>query len=126
MCLHYTEEVLTTSQREILIDIANGLTTKSIAANRNLSAKTIEYHRAKLTNKLGLFSPAELTHWAIARNLIPIKFKEKAIDEQSKKQEVIAAQTLNKQVSPISKTKLTPAALALIHRKDMDLFLTEN
>lgn len=58
-------------QREILQLVAEGLTLKEIAATLGLSPKTIEYHKAKLMEQLGLHTTAELTKYALARGLTP-------------------------------------------------------
>ena len=58
-------------QREILQLVAEGLTLKEIAATLGLSPKTIEYHKAKLMEQLGLHTTAELTKYALAHGLTP-------------------------------------------------------
>lgn len=58
-------------QREILQLVAEGLTLKEIAATLGLSPKTVEYHKAKLMEQLGLHTTAELTKYALARGLTP-------------------------------------------------------
>lgn len=50
---------------EVLKLIADGRNTKEIAAALSLSIKTVETHRARLMNKLGLHSVAELIKYAI-------------------------------------------------------------
>lgn len=58
-------------QREILQLVAEGLTLKEIASTLGLSPKTVEYHKAKLMEQLGLHTTAELTKYALAHGLTP-------------------------------------------------------
>lgn len=68
-----TLESLTTREREILTLIAQGLTTKDIAARLNLSVKTAENHRANLMRKLNLHNAAALTRFAMEQGLMERK-----------------------------------------------------
>ncbi len=61
---------LTGREREVLIAVARGMTTKEIAARQNISARTVETHRANLMRKLDLRSVALLTQFAIREGLI--------------------------------------------------------
>jgi len=61
---------LTPRQREILRLIAQGLGTKEIAYQLDLSVKTIETHRAMLMERLGIRDVAGLTRYAIRAGLI--------------------------------------------------------
>jgi DNA-binding NarL/FixJ family response regulator len=61
---------LTGRERDVLIGVARGLTTKEIAAQQNISARTVESHRANLMRKLDLRSVALLTQFAIREGLI--------------------------------------------------------
>lgn len=58
-------------QREILQLVAEGATLKEIASTLGLSPKTVEYHKAKLMEQLGLHTTAELTKYALAHGLTP-------------------------------------------------------
>jgi DNA-binding NarL/FixJ family response regulator len=58
-------------QREILQLVAEGLTLKEIASALDLSPKTVEYHKSKLMEQLGLHTTAELTKYALAHGLTP-------------------------------------------------------
>lgn len=62
---------LTDRQREILQLIVGGHGNKEIAEILNLSTKTIEFHRAKIMDKLGVRSAAELAKVSLQRGLIP-------------------------------------------------------
>jgi DNA-binding NarL/FixJ family response regulator len=63
-------ERLTPREREILQLVAEGRTSKEIAAALNVSDKTVEAHRANLTNKLNLHSVAELVRYAVRNEII--------------------------------------------------------
>jgi DNA-binding NarL/FixJ family response regulator len=58
-------EVLTPRQREILQLIAEGNNTKEIAYQLNVSAKTIETHRAQLMDRLDIRDVPGLVRYAI-------------------------------------------------------------
>ena len=59
------EAALTERECQVLRSIAEGRNTKEIAAELNLSVKTVETHRGHLMTKLNLHSIAELTKYAI-------------------------------------------------------------
>lgn len=61
---------LTARERSILKLIAEGRTNRSAAEYLNVSAKTIEKHRASVMRKLGLRNVAELTLVALESGLI--------------------------------------------------------
>jgi len=60
---------LTPREREVLQLLAEGQSTKQIAARLHVSVKTIETHRRQLMEKLNLHSVAELTKYAIREGL---------------------------------------------------------
>ena len=62
---------LTVRQREVLQLVAEGHTTKDMAAMLHVSCKTIEFHRAQIMRILDLHSTAELTRYAMSHGLIP-------------------------------------------------------
>jgi len=64
---------LTARQREILKLIAEGQSTKEIGRNLNISVKTVESHRAKLAEKLGIHDVAGLVRFAIRMGLIQVE-----------------------------------------------------
>ncbi len=64
-----SQDRLPIRQREILQLVAEGLTLKEIASTLGLSPKTVEYHKAKLMEQLGLHTTAELTKYALAHGL---------------------------------------------------------
>lgn len=59
---------LTRRQREVLRLIARGKSTKEIAQLMGVSTKTVETHRARLMQTLGLRGSSALTHFAV-RNM---------------------------------------------------------
>jgi DNA-binding NarL/FixJ family response regulator len=61
---------LTPRQREVLQLIAEGNSTKEIAASLNLSAKTVETHRAQLMERLNIYDVASLVRFALREGLI--------------------------------------------------------
>jgi len=61
---------LTPRQREVLQLIAEGNSTKEIAALLNLSAKTVETHRAQLMERLAIYDVASLVRFAMREGLI--------------------------------------------------------
>jgi DNA-binding NarL/FixJ family response regulator len=63
------EGALSEREIDVLKQIADGRTTKEIAFNLSISAKTIETHRANLMAKLKVNSVAELTKYAVREGL---------------------------------------------------------
>lgn len=61
--------VLTAREREVLQLIAEGWSTKNIAAHLYVSIKTAESHRRKIMKKLDLHAVADLTKYAIKEGL---------------------------------------------------------
>ncbi len=57
--------VLTSREREVLQQLAEGKTTKEMGDALNVSVKTVETHRRNIMEKLHLHSIAELTKYAI-------------------------------------------------------------
>lgn len=64
------EETLTERETEVLILTARGKTMKEIGEILKISPKTVEFHRSRLTRKLGLKNKSELTAYAIKRGLL--------------------------------------------------------
>jgi DNA-binding NarL/FixJ family response regulator len=61
---------LTTREAEVLQLIAEGQANKQIAAELNISIKTVEKHRQQVMNKLNIHDVAGLTRHAIAKGII--------------------------------------------------------
>jgi DNA-binding NarL/FixJ family response regulator len=62
--------MLTLRQREILRLLVEGLTAKQIAARLDISYRTVEFHKYRMTELLGLNSSAELIHFAIRHDIV--------------------------------------------------------
>ncbi len=62
---------LTPRQLEVLKLLAEGHSTKEIAFNLGLSAKTVESHRAQIQERLGIRDLAGLVRYAIRTGLTP-------------------------------------------------------
>ena len=60
-------------EREVLVLIAGGYTSKAIARELSVSVRTVESHRENIMGKLDLHSIAELTKYAIARGLVGLE-----------------------------------------------------
>jgi DNA-binding NarL/FixJ family response regulator len=61
---------LTPRQREVLQLVGEGKSGKEIAEILQISIKTVEFHKAKLMDQLGLHSTAELTRYALEQGII--------------------------------------------------------
>ena len=64
----YSSE-LTARQREILVLLANGRSTKDIAQALAISMKTVDFHKANITRKLGVHNNSDLTKFALAQGI---------------------------------------------------------
>jgi DNA-binding NarL/FixJ family response regulator len=64
---------LTEREREILQLLAEGRSSKEIAAHIGVSVKTVETHRRNMMQKLNMRSVAELTKYAIREGLISVE-----------------------------------------------------
>ena len=63
-------ERLTDREYQVLCLIGSGKTVSEIADHLTLSVKTISTYRARLLEKMGLTTNAELTHYAIRNHLV--------------------------------------------------------
>jgi DNA-binding NarL/FixJ family response regulator len=63
-------DVLTSREVEVLKLIAEGHTSKEIAAMLVISVKTVDRHRTNMLEKLGMRDRVDLTRYAIRRGLI--------------------------------------------------------
>jgi DNA-binding NarL/FixJ family response regulator len=63
-------DLLTPRELEVLKLIAEGYTSKEIAAMLVISVKTVDRHRTNMLDKLGMRDRVELTRYAIRRGLI--------------------------------------------------------
>ena len=65
------ERELTPRQREVLRLLAQGKRMKEIAADLNISVRTVENHKAQLLQVLSLGSTADLVRFAIKQHIVP-------------------------------------------------------
>jgi len=65
--------ILTTPEREFIQLIADGKNTKDIAHMLGVSTKTVDNQRHNIMKKLGLYSIASLTKYAVREGLTSIK-----------------------------------------------------
>ncbi len=63
-------DLLSSREREVLQLIAEGRTNKEIATHFNLSVYTVDGHRTRIMEKLGLHSVSELVRFAIRSGII--------------------------------------------------------
>ena len=63
---------LTTRQREILQLLAEGLSAKEIGGTLGISTRTVEFHKYRMKETLGLTTSAELVHFAIKHGIVEI------------------------------------------------------
>jgi DNA-binding NarL/FixJ family response regulator len=60
---------LTSREREVLILLSQGGNAKKIAEQLDISIKTVEFHRANITRKLGVHTTSDLIKFALAHGL---------------------------------------------------------
>ena len=63
---------LTPRQREVLQLVAEGRSVKEIAAILKVAAKTVEFHKSALMERLDIHTTAELTRYAIGHGLVAV------------------------------------------------------
>jgi len=61
---------LTSRQREVLQLLAEGLHIKEIASRLNVSPRTVEFHKYRIMDELGLHSAAELGRYAARHGIV--------------------------------------------------------
>jgi DNA-binding NarL/FixJ family response regulator len=64
------EDPLTPRELQVVKLIAEGYTSDEIAGELVISRKTVDHHRARILDKLGMRNGAELTRYAIRRGLV--------------------------------------------------------
>jgi two-component system response regulator NreC len=62
--------LLSSREREVLQLIAEGLSSKEVATELDISAKTVEAHRTSLMRKVGVRKATELVRYALRHGLI--------------------------------------------------------
>jgi DNA-binding NarL/FixJ family response regulator len=66
--------ILTERELEVLQRLAEGKSVKEIAFELNVSVKTVETHRARISEKLGISTIAELTKYALREGITSLEF----------------------------------------------------
>ncbi len=64
------EQALSDREYEVMLKIASGRTVGEIAAELGLSVKTVSTYRARVLEKMGMRTNAELTRFAIQKRLV--------------------------------------------------------
>jgi len=67
------EANLTAREREVLVQIAEGLSNMEIAGRLGVGVRTVETHRERIMRKLDIHSVAGLTKFAISRGLVSLR-----------------------------------------------------
>ncbi len=60
-------------EKEVLIQIAEGLSNKEIACRLGVGVRTVETHRERIMRKLNIHSVAGLTKYAISKGLVALR-----------------------------------------------------
>ena len=63
---------LTPRQREVLRLLAEGKSLKEVAAVLKISVKTVEFHKYRIMNQLGIRTNAEMTKYAVKVGVTPL------------------------------------------------------
>jgi DNA-binding NarL/FixJ family response regulator len=63
-------DLLSSREREVLQLIAEGKTNKDMATHLNLSVYTVDGHRTRIMEKLGLHSVGEVVRFAVRHGLV--------------------------------------------------------
>jgi DNA-binding NarL/FixJ family response regulator len=61
---------LTSRQREVLQLLAEGLQVKEVAVKLNLSPRTVEFHKYRIMDELGLRTSAEIARYAARHGIV--------------------------------------------------------
>ena len=67
------QELLSDREFEVMRLIASGKTVSEIAELLGLSGKTVSTYRARLLEKMGMKTNAELTHYALQKKLVDVE-----------------------------------------------------
>ncbi len=63
-------EALTSREQTILLQLAQGRSNKEVAAELDISVRTVETHRTNIKRKLGISSTAGLTRYALEHGVL--------------------------------------------------------
>ena len=69
--VHERLETLTEREREVFVHVIRGQLNKQIAADLEITERTVKHHRRAITIKLGVPSVAELTQLAHEAGVLP-------------------------------------------------------
>lgn len=64
-----TLEVLSRRERQVLALVSRGMTSKAVGEELSISPRTVESHRARIMEKLGFKTMAEMIRFAVAKKL---------------------------------------------------------
>src|SRR6185436_9688718 len=64
---------LSPRERDVLVLMVEGRTNREIGVRLKISTKTVETHRARMMEKLNIFSIAELTKYAVREGLTSLE-----------------------------------------------------
>jgi len=67
------ESLLSNRELQVLIRLAQGMSTKEVAEALHLSASTVDTYRRRILEKLNLRNNADMTRFAIRRNLVHLE-----------------------------------------------------
>lgn len=66
------QDELSPQQRAILEGLASGLTVKELAFESGLTVKSVDSHKYRLMQRLGMHNRIELTRYAIENEIVPV------------------------------------------------------
>ena len=67
-----SQDALTPRERQVIEHLATGYSNRQVGERIKISCKTVETHRAKVMEKLGLGSTADLVRFAIRNELVQV------------------------------------------------------
>lgn len=70
-----TYEMLSAREREVLHLVSQGLTSRVVSRRLGIGARTVETHRERLKNKLGVRNTAGLIRYTIERQMLGLAGK---------------------------------------------------
>lgn len=70
--VHHTGDPLTARQREVLQLVAEGYSARKIAVLLHISSRTVEFHKYRMMEILGLHNQADLIQYAIRQGIASV------------------------------------------------------
>jgi DNA-binding CsgD family transcriptional regulator len=92
-----SKETLTNRQKQILILVTKGMTSKQIAKQLALSPKTVDAHRANIMDRLKIDNIAGLIKYAVREGLISLERNQRTVYSKRVNKEVQENKTDNHQ-----------------------------